>query len=68
MILEEMSSDVLEKKSLIGKVTFELKIMIKKQMFKPKFKPIARGGWGELAIRGLGYIDCKIIFFTIYSF
>ena len=37
-------------------------------MFKPKFKPIARGGWGELAIRGLGYIDCKIIFFTIYSF
>ena len=31
-------------------------------MFKPKFKPIARGGWGELAIRGLGYIDCKIIF------
>lgn len=31
--------------SLIGKTTFELKFMIKKQGLKLKFKPIARGGW-----------------------
>ena len=36
--------------------------MIKKQGLKPKFKPIARGGWSGFAIRGLGYIDCKIMF------
>jgi len=31
--------------------------MIKKQGLKPKFKSIARGGWSELAIHGLGYND-----------
>ena len=27
--------------------------MIKKQGLKSKFKPIARGGWSDFAIRGL---------------
>lgn len=31
---------------MITKATFELKIMIKKQGLKPKFKSFARGGWG----------------------